>query len=394
MNDFQTICDDLKSPNLKVRKQALTKLGKLPPSKESILLCEAVASNDPSSGLKYVARCISDFWKENATKNSLPFSKLFPNGKFSVTAAEKAFSGAGEGVKLDLLKFIAANDLTTENDSILGFVMNCLESETDFTVITFLVRIAGSLGDTATISFIQPFLTHESSRVRAGAIECLAAIGDDIMWSLIIPLLGDNELRVYTQASKSLLAFDEGEAQKLIEKLANSKGVADRKKASNFLSVTSCSWADKLMFVMNENESPGEQSDNSSSGENLSQSKFIYTKVAAPVIKSRSYVLPIAFLCIFIAGTAIILLKSGKDVGTVTVAARTLAPTDDSGPSVSTRNKGGRIKKLTSKRQEEREARRRAGKRRLSVFAATTKEERVVIAKRKRITGKRKERSW
>jgi hypothetical protein len=258
MNNFQQLNSDLKSSDLDLRKRALAKLAKLPPSKKVVALCQKVALNDSSEALKSVAQGIYDLWKKNALDDTNVLPQLFPDGRFCLSKAEKVFRKAGDSLKLELLKDMVANhnvdgqdpDEGSSNDDLLPFILSRLEDEKDFTVLAFLVRIGGFLGDTATISFIQPFLSHENARVRVAAIKALAHIGDDLLWSLVVPLIGDRDVRVYTEAAKVLIAFDELETKSLIFKLANSREMDERERACHFISVTYCSWTEALLLTM------------------------------------------------------------------------------------------------------------------------------------------------
>ncbi len=157
------------------------------PTPEHFVQVRNVAENDESVDVRFFARKALEVIrralpKELREKRPKKIDLRKANVLLKGTGEQKS-SLIGYAVKFRLLETVPV-------------LIHHLKTEADVTIIAEIVKAVGFLGGEETLRSLIPFLGHEDGRVRANAIEGIAATGSTKGFPFILRKIGDSDNRV------------------------------------------------------------------------------------------------------------------------------------------------------------------------------------------------------
>lgn len=153
-----------------------------------------------------------------------------------------SFSEAGTAAAPDLhisrvLEALASSDYRKKLAALKGIlkyrlleavphIIKALRTEKDPVVLSYMVKVAGVLGDERIIEEVGRLVQHANARVRANAVEALDDIGSSRGYPWIITAMRDEDNRVRANALKALRKVGRQNVMKLLKAMIYSKKLA------------------------------------------------------------------------------------------------------------------------------------------------------------------------
>jgi len=197
----------------------------------NLITLQKIAEYDESSEVRFFARKALNIIKNNLLINVTEKVTVAPEED----KIKQFFSGEliDAKEKLGVIEYLV-NTKNTDDDIVPGLV-KCLDMQDDTAVISALTSAIGKLGGRNEIEKILPYLDHESSRVRANAIEALEYIGDISVYPHILSKLNDNDNRVRANVLMAMKKLGGINILKLIRKMIESNRASLQSSAAYLL---------------------------------------------------------------------------------------------------------------------------------------------------------------
>gem|GEM_PF-2496718 len=208
------------------------------------------ASGDPSPAVSFFARrAVDQLTRSSRARSIRDVSDTAPSGEAGLNLERfESYLTYPEDPEVRIRAISLAIDRQAREA--LPLLLSRLEAETDLFVLSKLAQAVGLLGDAFVVPRLAPFLEHPDSRVRANAVEGLAAIQDEQVFKLLITRLEDPDARVRGNVVKALKGACGFDPVKVLEGMARSATSGDRASALFVLSRMSSIPALEALFPL------------------------------------------------------------------------------------------------------------------------------------------------
>ncbi|PKL38642.1 MAG: hypothetical protein CVV42_21515, partial [Candidatus Riflebacteria bacterium HGW-Riflebacteria-2] len=227
MKDFDSILQDLASPDEEIRHKAVIELIKTNDVR-AIPALRDMARDDDSVKIRYYAKKGLHFLKNQTLPRAMTGS-----GK-SVSVSQQV---AGGGILADLDTAFSNEDddekiaiiqRTIKLNAVTALTRLCefLNREMNPFVKSKLIIAIGILGNDSMVEILKPYLRDPDYRIKANTIEALGYIGTRTVYPLILQALDDPDNRVRANAIRIINKFGKTTVRQLLESMISSGDVA------------------------------------------------------------------------------------------------------------------------------------------------------------------------
>lgn len=191
----KSVADLLGSPLEQERREGLLFAAR-EPSRDIMRRVAELADSDESLEIRFLARKCLHQWKRD--QGATPPT---PGGLGKVTADQiRAYFQGPEENKTAIIDFAVSHQCLV---ALPVFVEQVFQETAPHLIASLLIAI-GRLGSEPEIRTLVPFLSHESPRVRANAVEALEYLGTVKAYPFILSMLKDPDNRVKANAVKAV----------------------------------------------------------------------------------------------------------------------------------------------------------------------------------------------
>lgn len=226
---------DLSSDRPKVRKDAVTVLGRLGTGTRTLEILKTVADSDPDEGTRGQARSVyGDLWarvqEADGVKRSVA-DEADPS-RLDLGAFAKALEDESPVRRLRAL----LEGINMFDERMAPLVLARLEVEQDDWVLATMVKAIAVGGDVAHIERIAPFLKDDRrARLVANTIEAIACIDPQAARGMLRPFINHGDSRVQSTAVIALYRVEASEAMEALRGMARSPLARSREAAVHCL---------------------------------------------------------------------------------------------------------------------------------------------------------------